>query len=113
MQPKQADAEEEHILEQFHSCRTIRTLVLAFPAFALTLWEKALKGKCATWVKGHSSKVISAFLETSDSKMKELAKEELRPFVDSGLLRLPVADGSIKKIPKSLRRMNRKLLLGD
>ncbi|CAA2961299.1 pumilio homolog 24 [Olea europaea subsp. europaea] len=97
MQPKQADAEEEHILKQFNSSRTTRKLVLDCPAFALTPWEKALKGKCATWVKGHSSKVISAFLETSDSKIKELAKEELQPFVDSGLLRLPVADESIKK----------------
>ncbi|CAI9776211.1 unnamed protein product [Fraxinus pennsylvanica] len=96
MQPKQDDAEEEHILEQFHSSRTIRKLVLDCPAFALTLWEKALKGKCATWVKGHSSKVVSAFVETSDSKVKELANKELQPFIDSGLLRLPVADESIR-----------------
>ncbi|CAI9771083.1 unnamed protein product [Fraxinus pennsylvanica] len=96
VQPKLDDAEEEHILEQFHSSRTIRKLVLDCPTFASALWENALKGKCATWVKGHSSKVINAFLETSDSKIKELAKEELQPFVDSGLLRLPVAGDSVK-----------------
>lgn len=52
-QPKLDGAEEEHILEQFHSSRTIRKLVLDCPEFASTLWEKALRGKCATWVKGH------------------------------------------------------------
>ncbi|CAA2964014.1 pumilio homolog 24 [Olea europaea subsp. europaea] len=97
VQPNKLDnAEEEHILEQFHSSRTIRKLVLDCPAFASTLWEKALKGKCATWVEGHSSKIINAYLETSDSKIKELAKEELQPFVDSGLLRLPVTGDSVK-----------------
>ncbi|XP_022873971.1 pumilio homolog 24-like [Olea europaea var. sylvestris] len=96
VQPKLDNAEEEHILEQFHSSRTIRKLVLDCPAFASTLWEKALKGKCATWVEGHSSKIINAYLETSDSKIKELAKEELQPFVDSGLLRLPVTGDSVK-----------------
>lgn len=52
-QSKQDEAEEEHILEQFHSSRVIRKLVLDCPAFASTLWEKALKGKCAFWAKGH------------------------------------------------------------
>lgn len=51
--PKQDEAEEEHILEQFHSSRVIRKLVLDCPAFASTLWERALKGKCAVWAKGH------------------------------------------------------------
>ncbi|KAL0323422.1 UNVERIFIED_CONTAM: Pumilio24 [Sesamum angustifolium] len=90
-QPKPDEPEEEHILEHFHSSRTIRKLILDCPEFASTLWEKALKGKCAVWVKGHSSKVISAFLETSNSVVKELAKEELQPFIEKGDLSLPVA----------------------
>ncbi|XP_011071411.1 pumilio homolog 24 [Sesamum indicum] len=90
-QPKPDEPEEEHILEHFHSSRTIRKLILDCPEFASTLWEKALKGKCAVWVKGHSSKVISAFLETSNSAVKELAKEELQPFIEKGDLSLPVA----------------------
>ncbi|KAL0393295.1 UNVERIFIED_CONTAM: Pumilio24 [Sesamum radiatum] len=90
-QPKPDEPEEEHILEHFHSSRTIRKLILDCPEFASTLWEKALKGKCAVWVKGHSSKVISAFLESSNSAVKELAKEELQPFIEKGDLSLPVA----------------------
>ncbi|KAK4433892.1 Pumilio24 [Sesamum alatum] len=89
-QPKPDEPEEEHILEQFHSSRTIRKLILDCPEFASTLWEKALKGNCAVWLKGHSSKVINAFLETSNSAVKELAKEELQPFIEKGDLSLPV-----------------------
>ncbi|KAK4477830.1 hypothetical protein RD792_017093 [Penstemon davidsonii] len=78
------EQKEEHLLEQFHSSRTLRKLVLDCPEFASTLWEKALKGKIADWVKGHSSKVVKAFLETSNSTVKELAKKELQPFVKNG-----------------------------
>ncbi|KAL8026096.1 hypothetical protein ABFX02_14G006400 [Erythranthe guttata] len=91
-QPKLDDSKEEHILEHFHSSRTIKKLILDCPAFASTLWEKALKGNCATWVKGHSSKVISAFLETSNTAINELAKAELQPFVKRGELKLSVAE---------------------
>ncbi|KAI3459244.1 hypothetical protein Pfo_015907 [Paulownia fortunei] len=91
-QPKLDEPEEEHILEHFHSSRAIRKLVLDCPAFASILWEKALKGNCAIWAKGHSSKVISAFLETSDSAVKDLAKEELQPFIERGDLTLPVVE---------------------
>ncbi|XP_042022741.1 pumilio homolog 24-like [Salvia splendens] len=80
---------EEHILEQFHSSRTIRKLVIDCPSFATVLWEKALKGNCAVLAKGHSSKVISAFLETSDSAVKKLAQKELQPLIKSGDLSLP------------------------
>ncbi|GER50555.1 pumilio domain-containing-like protein [Striga asiatica] len=75
-------------LEHFHSSRAIRKLVLDCPAFASTLWEKALKGKCEIWSKGHSSKVINAYLETSDSVVKKLAKDELKPLVEKGDLSL-------------------------
>ncbi|PKI56722.1 hypothetical protein CRG98_022882 [Punica granatum] len=87
--PKSEDAEEEHVLENFHSSRTIRKLVLDCPAFASTLWEKALKGNCGTWAQGHSSKVVSAFLESSDTKVRKLAKKELQPLVDGGMLKIP------------------------
>lgn len=52
-QPKLEESEEEHLLEQYHSSRTIRKLVLECPAFACKLYENALKGKCAMWVQGH------------------------------------------------------------
>lgn len=52
-QPKPDESEKEHILEGFYSSRTLKKLVQDCPAFATTLWEKALTGNCATWVKGH------------------------------------------------------------
>ncbi|KAL3641908.1 Pumilio 24 [Castilleja foliolosa] len=96
-QPKPDEPEQEHVLEQFHSSRVIRKLILDCPAFASTLWKKALKGNCAIWAKGHSSKVISAYLETTDSAVKELAKKELQPLIEKGDLTLPVAVESAKK----------------
>lgn len=50
---KLEDSEEEHVLENFHSSRTIRKLILDCPIFASTLWEKALKGKSEFWARGH------------------------------------------------------------
>lgn len=50
---KSEASEEEHILENFHSSRTIRKLVMDCPTFASTLWKKALKGKCDLWAQGH------------------------------------------------------------
>ncbi|KAJ8445012.1 hypothetical protein Cgig2_029206 [Carnegiea gigantea] len=85
-QPK-SDA-SEHILENFHSSRTLRKLVLDCSTFALVLWEKALEGKAETWTQGHSSKVISAFVESSDPKVRELTKSELQPLLDSGVLKI-------------------------
>lgn len=85
-QPK-SDA-SEHILENFHSSRTLRKLVLDCSTFALVLWEKALEGKAETWTQGHSSKVISAFIESSDPKIRELTKSELQPLLDSGVLKI-------------------------
>ena len=51
--PKSEESEEEHVLENFHSSRTIRKLVLHCPAFASTLWKKSLEGKCQLWAQGH------------------------------------------------------------
>ncbi|KAK2990301.1 hypothetical protein RJ640_014753 [Escallonia rubra] len=89
-QPKSEGPEGDHLLENFHSSRTIRKLVLDCPAFASTLWEKALKGKCAMWALGHSCKVVSAFMESPDSSVRKLAKEEIQPLIDSGVVKLPV-----------------------
>ncbi|KAJ6980833.1 hypothetical protein D5086_018999 [Populus alba] len=83
------ESDKDHVLENFHSSRTIRKLVMESSMFATTLWKKALKGKCEQWTQGHSSKVICAFLESSDSKISKLAKEELQPLIDSGILKLP------------------------
>ncbi|KAL9225155.1 hypothetical protein vseg_001108 [Gypsophila vaccaria] len=83
--------ESEHILENFHSSRTIRKLILDCPAFASILWNKALQGKCKIWAQGHSSKVVAAFIESSDSSIQELSKKELQPLVDDGSLKIPVA----------------------
>lgn len=86
---KSEGSEKEHVLENFHSSRTIRKLVLDNPAFAATLWKKALSGKCEQWAQGHSSKVICAFLESSDAMVSKLAKEELQPLINRGILKLP------------------------
>lgn len=39
-----------------------------------------------------SSKIISAYLETSNSKAKDLAKKEVQPFVERGELILSAAE---------------------
>lgn len=52
-EPKSEESEEEHVLENFHSSRTVRKLILDCPTFASTLWNTALKGKCETWAVGH------------------------------------------------------------
>ncbi|KAK9672956.1 hypothetical protein RND81_12G137200 [Saponaria officinalis] len=83
--------ESEHILENFHSSRTIRKLVLDCPSFASILWTKALQGKCKTWAHGHSSKIVAAFVESTDSNIQDLTKKELQPLVDDGVLKIPVA----------------------
>ena len=51
--PKSEGSEEEHLLENFHSSRTIRKLILDCPNFATVLWENALEGKCEMWAQGH------------------------------------------------------------
>ncbi|XP_006651985.1 pumilio homolog 24 [Oryza brachyantha] len=79
----------EHAFDNYHSSRLIRRLVLESPAFAAILWNKALEGKCKTWADGHSSKVVAAFLESPDSKVKDLAKSELQPLIDRGILKIP------------------------
>lgn len=35
-----------------------------------------------------SSKVVAAFLESPDSKVRDLAKAELQPLVDRGILKI-------------------------
>ncbi|PWA78654.1 pumilio 24 [Artemisia annua] len=87
--PKSEEEEEEHLLENFHSSRTIRKLILESPSFASTLWEKAFKGKCKTWARGHSAKVACAYLETTNPKVLKLAKKELQPLLKEGVLKLP------------------------
>ncbi|KAK8498399.1 hypothetical protein V6N12_005810 [Hibiscus sabdariffa] len=77
------EPEEEHVLENFHSSRTIRKLVLDCPAFASTLWKKSLEGKCQLWAQGHSSKVVSAVWESSNSEVRKMVTEELKPLIDA------------------------------
>lgn len=89
--PKSEDSQEEHVLENFFSNRTIRKLILDCPDFASILWKEALKGKCELWAHGHSCKVITAFLESTDSKVQKLAKKELQPLIDNGVLKNPQA----------------------
>ncbi|KAM0928212.1 hypothetical protein ACQ4PT_002339 [Festuca glaucescens] len=93
--PKSEDI--EHAFENFHSSRVIRKMILDCPAFAATLWEKALEGKCELYADGYSSKVVAAYLESSDSKVKDLAKSELQPLVDGGKLKIPDHKATEKK----------------
>ncbi|KAI0513500.1 hypothetical protein KFK09_009524 [Dendrobium nobile] len=86
--PKSEESEADHIFENFHSSRTIRKLILDSPSFAETLWKMALEGKSANWAKGHSCKVVSAFLESSEMSVRDLTKSELQPLVDSGIIKL-------------------------
>lgn len=50
-QPKTEDI--EHAFENFFSSRVIRRMIIECPAFAVTLWRKALEGKCKNWAEGH------------------------------------------------------------
>lgn len=50
---KSEESDKDHVLENFHSSRTIRKLVFESSMFATTLWKKALKGKCEQWTQGH------------------------------------------------------------
>lgn len=86
-QPKTEDT--EHAFENFFSSRVIRRMVIDCPAFAVTLWRKALQGKCKIWAEGHSSKVVASFLESPSTEVKDLAKPELQPLVDAGILKVP------------------------
>ncbi|EOA30085.1 hypothetical protein CARUB_v10013191mg [Capsella rubella] len=86
--PQESKKDSEHILENFHSSRTIRRLVLDCPGFASTLFKKALSGKCRSWAAGHCSKILSAFLETEDLQVREMAKTELQVLVNEGTLKM-------------------------
>jgi hypothetical protein len=59
-QPKMEDV--EHAFENFHSSRVIRKLIIDGPAFAVTLWEKALQGKCKIWAHGHRYVVLDVLV---------------------------------------------------
>ncbi|GAB2227514.1 hypothetical protein Droror1_Dr00009336 [Drosera rotundifolia] len=86
--PKPADNEkkDDHVLLNFHSSRTIRKLVLDCPPFASILWKEAIKGKSETWANDHSAKVISAFLDSQDPKIRKLVEPELLPLKTEGRL---------------------------
>ncbi|CAD6207482.1 unnamed protein product [Miscanthus lutarioriparius] len=86
-QPKTEDI--EHAFENFFSSRVIRRMIIDCPAFAVILWRKALEGKCKIWAEGHSSKVVAGFLESPSKEVKDLAKPELQPLVDAGILKVP------------------------
>ncbi|KAJ4844978.1 hypothetical protein Tsubulata_011712 [Turnera subulata] len=93
---KSEESDNEHVLENFHSNRTIRKLILESASFASTFWLKALKGNSRLWAQGHSSRVLCAYLESSDPNVKELAKEELQTLIDGGILKLPENQPSAK-----------------
>lgn len=77
----------DHVFLNFHANRTIRKLILKSPAFGETLWNSALKGKCKIWAEGRSLKLVSAYLESTNSKVRKLARKELRPLVDKGVFK--------------------------
>ncbi|KAJ7298340.1 hypothetical protein O6H91_10G098900 [Diphasiastrum complanatum] len=74
----------EHVLQQYHSSRTIRRLVLNSQpsrmvpkSFSAQLWKRAIKGRCKMWAQGHSLKVVSAFRECADTNVRLEAESEL------------------------------------
>ncbi|KAI4986288.1 hypothetical protein ZWY2020_018918 [Hordeum vulgare] len=72
-------------------------MILDCPAFAATLWKNALEGKCKLYADGFSSKVVAAYLESPDSKVKDLARSEVQPLIDSGILKIPDRKAAEKK----------------
>lgn len=87
----------EHAFDNYHSSRMIKKLVVDCPAFAATLWEIALEGKCELYAEGHSSKVLTAYLESNDSMVRDVAKSKLQPLIDRGILKIPDHKASEKK----------------
>ncbi|VAH97649.1 unnamed protein product [Triticum turgidum subsp. durum] len=87
----------EHAFDNYHSSRVIRKMILDCPEFAATLWKKALKGKCKSFADGFSSKVVAAYLESPDSKVKDLAKSEVQLLIDGGILKNPDHKAAEKK----------------
>ncbi|KAG9441017.1 hypothetical protein H6P81_016871 [Aristolochia fimbriata] len=87
--PKSEEPEEEHLFENFYSSRTIRKMILDNPTFASKLWKLALEGKSELWAEGHSGKVVSAFLESSNSDVRKMVRNELQPLQDRGILKIP------------------------
>lgn len=85
--PKVVDEWNDHVFLNLHSNMIIRKLILESPSFAQTLWNSALKGKCEIWAEGRSLKLVSAYLESTNSKVRKLASKELRPLVDSGVFK--------------------------
>ncbi|KAM3279716.1 hypothetical protein ACQJBY_046845 [Aegilops geniculata] len=81
------DDVDEHAFDNYHSSPIIRRMILDCPAFAATLWKKALEGKCKLYADGFSSRVVAAYLESPDSRVKDLAKSELQPLIDAGILK--------------------------
>ncbi|KAF7109873.1 hypothetical protein CFC21_110066 [Triticum aestivum] len=78
---------DEHAFDNYHSSPIIRRMIFDCPAFAATLWKKALQGKCKLYADGFSSRVVAAYLESPDSRVKDLAKSELQPLIDGGILK--------------------------
>ncbi|CAN6302898.1 unnamed protein product [Urochloa humidicola] len=93
-QPKTEDI--EHAFENYFCSRVIRRMIIDCPSFAVTLWRKALEGKCKIWAEGHSSKVVAAFLESPSPEVRDLAKPELQPLIDTGILKVADNKGSEK-----------------
>ncbi|KAI4986287.1 hypothetical protein ZWY2020_018917 [Hordeum vulgare] len=89
------DYVDEHAFDDYPS-RLIRRIILDCPAFAATLWKKALKGKCKLYAEGFSSRVVAAYLESPDSRVKDLAKYELQPLIDGGILKPQVHEAEEK-----------------
>ena len=46
------DDGDEHAVDNYHSSRTIRRMILDCRAFAATLWKTALEGKCKLYADG-------------------------------------------------------------
>ncbi|KAM3279718.1 hypothetical protein ACQJBY_046845 [Aegilops geniculata] len=87
----------EHAFDNYHSSRVIRKMILDCSAFAATLWKKALQGKCKSFADGFSSKVVAAYLESPDSKVKDLARSEVQPLINGGVLKIPDHKAAEKK----------------
>ncbi|XP_068639913.1 pumilio homolog 24 [Aristolochia californica] len=103
--PKSEESEEEHLFGNFYSSRTIRKMILDNPTFASKLWKVALEGKCEIWAEGHSRKIVSAFLESSDSGVRKMVSNELQPLLDRGILKIPDTNQTKKDKVSSVANM--------
>ncbi|KAL2611233.1 hypothetical protein R1flu_022925 [Riccia fluitans] len=94
--PTSTSVDDANVMTQYFSSRTLRRLIVnsqgspfdkKAPSFAAILYSDALKGKCESWAKDHSAKVISGYTICKDVKARKAASSEIKKLVETGVIK--------------------------